>query len=123
LHIWENALDSTARGTDPYTLLKTDPKQKYEVETKKAKSAKKAKTLSLERISIACTDQPRGARGKENEGLLLTFFIPVTPVLAVVGHSLPNTYLKSDLFAFFALFAFFVSASTLTRRSDNENVS
>jgi len=29
--------------------------------------------------------------------LLLTFFIPVTPVLPVVGQSLPYTDLKSDL--------------------------
>ena len=56
--------------------------------------------LALERISIACpgsTTGGTGARGKENEGLSLLFFIPVIPVPPVVIQSLSYTDLKSDL--------------------------
>src|SRR5262245_44235395 len=58
------------------------------------------KAVRLGGFRLHVSDQPRGAlgaRGKENGGLLLTFFIPVIPVSPVVNPSSPYIDLKSDL--------------------------
>src|SRR5262245_30386829 len=56
------------------------------------RSGKIRRAMRLGGFRLRVGDQPRGARGargKENEGLLLPFFIPVIPVSPVVSQSLP----------------------------------
>ena len=69
-------------------------------ENYEARGGKIRKAARLGGYRLHVSDQPRGARGargKENGGLLLICFIPVIPVSPVVNQSLPYIDLKSDL--------------------------